>query len=648
MPVPNLPMRFSPGDLDAARPTMSRLTERYEQWWRSGHPGPEPVDVSTLDLVLTWKVAYGDGRLDVWTTDDVEDFLLDWCPRRLAVTDDDVPAIVEDVAEAFTFLGSERLLSGLSVPGDRLAAHARDLADEAVAAMADDASFGMAKSILTGLDLDLDGPLTPEKVDALVAQFNALPEDVRAALVDGDLDEDEDELDVPAVGPVRVPDDAAVRASAAAAPVLVGFAALAEFFRAPGRPLTARGNIRLADAEAISAILGTEALESTIGTKTFKTRSAAELPGLDHWQWWAREAGALRVRNGRLVGVDAWLRRQAKDPAREARKALDVLLDYGPLESYLPHDRRPLLRLVGLVTSPFLALLLSAAEPVPFTAFVDSLEAARAETGVRGAFAGPEDERRESARLVDLLLSLLERAGVVTQQDVAFQQGRFAPERTGGTVALTPFGVVTAVDVVRAAGLEVLTLGDPAALTAADLADLAAREVVGPEGWVALLADWLATVPDRPGAVVDVLRALDGEDSLVQVMLLDLPDPLEDDVAAAMEQLRPAHGTGTTLGAVATMWLAEHGRLDPARLPRGELAGASLTTLAMLAARDPDGVPAAMGADRSRREHLELVAEVARRTPPHAVALLEAIGRHHPDPAVAKAARKELMRLRSR
>lgn len=646
-------MRFTTGDLDAAKPSISRLTDRYEAWYRARHPQVEVVDVSDLDLLLTWKVTDGDGRFDAWTAEQLEEFLLAWCPRRVAISADDAPEMVEGVARAFTFLSDERLLSALSVTGDHLAAHARALAGELADALGDSTSFGMAKSIFEGLGLDDDEPLTPDRLDALVAQFNALPLDVRTALTDHALgiDEDEydDEDDVPAVGPVLLPDDDAVRSSASAAPVLAGFATLAEYFRAPGRPLTAKGNIKLADAQAISELLGTETLTQTFDDGfTFRRHSAAAMPKLDHWQWWAREVGALRVRNGRLVGVEAWLKRRAKDPAGEARKSLDVLLDHGPVGSFVLHSHADIYRLVDLMTAPFLALLLTAAEPVPFPAFVDALEAARDNMGVRGAYGSPEDERHESARVVDLLLTLLERAGVVVQEDVTHEPGRFAKRRTGGTVAVTPFGVVSAVDVVRDAGLEVVTVGDPAEVSAADLADLAAREAIAPEAWMALLSDWLGHATDRVGALVALLDELHTSGALFQVMVLKVPEPLEGELAAAMHQVRETHRPNDVRGAVATMWLVEHGRLDPATLPRADLMMSSLTTLALLATHDPEGVPAAMGADRSRREHLDVVTEAARRTPPHVEDLLDAIARHHVDVVVAKAARKELMRVRSR
>jgi hypothetical protein len=131
-------------------------------------------------------------------------------------------------------------------------------------------------------------------------------------------------------------------------------------------------------------------------------------------------------------------------------------------------------------------------------------------------------------------------------------------------------------------------------------------------------------------------------------MSLPLPQALEEDFAPVMRDLAASRPADDVLGAVATTWLLDHGRLDADRLPRDRLLAAGLTTLGLLAADDPEAVPAAMGADRPRQDHLDVVAAASRRMPPNVEALLDSIGRHHPDAAVAKAARKELLRVRSR
>lgn len=59
------------------------------------------------------------------------------------------------------------------------------------------------------------------------------------------------------VGPVRLPDAAQRAESAAAAPVLRQLQQLLEFCSPSGRSLTQKGNLRLADARHLVAVLAT-------------------------------------------------------------------------------------------------------------------------------------------------------------------------------------------------------------------------------------------------------------------------------------------------------------------------------------------------------------------------------------------------------
>lgn len=97
---------------------------------RALDPQLDVVDVSNLQMVLEWKVGWVDGRLDEWLSTDVAEFLLEWCPRKLSAPADIAVEMAESVADAFTFLGEEGLLSAQSQPGHVLAAETRALAPE--------------------------------------------------------------------------------------------------------------------------------------------------------------------------------------------------------------------------------------------------------------------------------------------------------------------------------------------------------------------------------------------------------------------------------------------------------------------------------------------------------------------------------------
>ncbi|MGP3959115.1 plasmid pRiA4b ORF-3 family protein [Nonomuraea sp. 3N208] len=71
-----------------------------------------------------------------------------------------------------------------------------------------------------------------------------------------------------------------------------------------GRKLTATGQITMADARTLVALLDTgDVIDPDIGGRVFKTTSSAELGGLRRILFWARAAGLVRVVKGRLVPV---------------------------------------------------------------------------------------------------------------------------------------------------------------------------------------------------------------------------------------------------------------------------------------------------------------------------------------------------------
>ena len=42
---------------------------------------------------MDWKYGYGDGALDRWRVADVDEFLFDWCPRKLSAAPEDCAGI---------------------------------------------------------------------------------------------------------------------------------------------------------------------------------------------------------------------------------------------------------------------------------------------------------------------------------------------------------------------------------------------------------------------------------------------------------------------------------------------------------------------------------------------------------------------------
>lgn len=124
--------------------------------------------------------------------------------------------------------------------------------------------------------------------------------------------------------PVVLPDDEELRRRAGLSKTVVQLRGLTEWAGPDGRPVTATGRLRMADARELVDALGT-------GDKSDGVRSSADLPRLGLLVEWAKRARLVRVVQGRLYAVtrarplladplQLWLR--AFDAGFELRRAL--------------------------------------------------------------------------------------------------------------------------------------------------------------------------------------------------------------------------------------------------------------------------------------------------------------------------------------
>jgi len=255
------------------------------------------------------------------------------------------------------------------------------------------------------------------------------------------------------IGPVRLPTPEDARESAARAPVLDGFGRLATYFAPPGRPLTPRGNLKIADARALAELLGTsDVYEERVGDRVWRKRSSTDFIEVDHWQWWAHQCGALRHRQQRMVAVQAWRKRRQDDPVAEVDKAFRVLLDFGVLGSYTGR----VWACDEVLDAGVLPLLARPLHTDNVALFEDLVGACRL---MLHQHAVEEYYPQHAAHMVDRQLMLLERCGLLTQSDVEHVPGLFAQtQRIGGLVQLTPIGVWLLVGLLDEIGVEVATL----------------------------------------------------------------------------------------------------------------------------------------------------------------------------------------------
>ena len=177
------------------------------------------------------------------------ELLLEWCPRKLSVPQEECGGLPGSVATFFRFLTASGLADARSAPLEALLQTVEDVTPGYVEAMGDPSKFGMAKSLFTAAAGDGVDVADPSDVEGWMAEFNARPEEERRRV----LSDQVLGLGQPArtqLPPVAVPGGEAVRASAAEAPIVSMFTALADHV-GQGRKLTQKGHLALADARVL-------------------------------------------------------------------------------------------------------------------------------------------------------------------------------------------------------------------------------------------------------------------------------------------------------------------------------------------------------------------------------------------------------------
>lgn len=602
------------------------------------------LDPNDLGLLLDWKRSSGGGDLRRWRRSDVEQFLLDWCPAKLSASAEDVASLPAAVGLAISFLGDRGLIGPGSESVSTIARHAVGLQRRFMTAMADPSTFGMAKSLFAGLDLG-PGELTQANLDAAVARFNTLPEPERRARTGGGPPAAHAPDDL-VIGPVVVPDERTLRQAALASPAMQGFVALGDYFAAPGRQLTATGNLRLADARALVDLLGTgDAFHDRATTaRGGGTRSASQLPALDHWKWWATQTGVLRPVRGRLVAVEAWRGRARKDPLGVLLRAFQLLADVGPLRSERWWLDDPVAETLDSSFGPLLGRLLAVPQGLAYDELLSEWRSMLDAVGVVEWFPTQVETS------FSLFIGVLERSGFVLHHDRTTSQiGYGAEVRRGGTLVLSPVGIAFAVDLVEQEGVTVERVPAPQGQTVAGLVALAGR--VDLDGWWRTVLTWLDVQGEQDSALEALLTGLDRADDLavLPVVLEEAPRPATERILPTMRRLAASDDPGETdLVRLAAAWVSHHGEPTDGWVDDEAVLIGSMVALGRLAVDSPERLTEALAGHESARDTYGFISLVGARLPSHAVDLLEAIGSAHPDKAIAKAARKELFRVRSK
>lgn len=295
-------------EFEAAKELLSR---RYERWARAEGGGDGAFVVAAAMDFRRYSI---DGRLGRWTPDLVRDFLLDWVPRHVSATAEDVAGVPDELRSLLHYLHHVELNDPASTPLPELEAAIDAAAAEFPEAMADESRFGMAKfwvmrAIGAGIDPN-DGEAVMRFSQETEIDTAVLDQIVARQLRDGGGRPEP----APPQLPIELPHETELAKAAEAGPLMERIQALVDWVGENGRPLTSSGNIKLADARELVDLLHTDdTVDPTIGARTFHTKSSAELGHLTLLVELAKKARLVRVVKNRLVRI-ARSRPVMKDP----------------------------------------------------------------------------------------------------------------------------------------------------------------------------------------------------------------------------------------------------------------------------------------------------------------------------------------------
>ncbi|MFE7357256.1 hypothetical protein ACFU8Q_29950 [Streptomyces sp. NPDC057543] len=293
-------MFFAPEETEEYEAARSLLIHRMGQWARERGESMDPFVVETaLDYRHRGTC---DGRLGLWEPRHIEEYLLDWLPRTVTVLPGEEPADAPGTLAALL-----RYLDAMGLSDPRGASEAENLAAiETLApryapAMADRGQWGLAKFwAVTAAEqgVDIQDPAALEHFveqaqrDEVPYDRDVLDQVVRNHLTRGPAAVTRAEPQLP----VLLPGEKELRARADTSRALRWLRRIADWAGREGRVLTATGSLRMADARALVAELGTGDAVETV-------RSSTQLPRLALAVEWAKKARLVRTAKGRLYAV---------------------------------------------------------------------------------------------------------------------------------------------------------------------------------------------------------------------------------------------------------------------------------------------------------------------------------------------------------
>ena len=123
--------------------------------------------------MLTWKWSYGDGRLVRWTAAEVEEFLLDYAPRKVSLQGDELDHPIVCAIVFLDFLADVGVLEG-DTP-ETLARVALSLREDVAEALRDRSRWGLAKAVMTQAEAEGVDFADQAALQVWIDDFNSRP-----------------------------------------------------------------------------------------------------------------------------------------------------------------------------------------------------------------------------------------------------------------------------------------------------------------------------------------------------------------------------------------------------------------------------------------------------------------------------------------
>jgi hypothetical protein len=159
-------------DEDEQRAEIDALLEELEAWQGQGDERARELALYIAGAMYDYRAGYADGDLAGWSEWELEEFLLDYVPRKVGLEDEDIDAVPATVCHVLRFLAESGRLETRAAA--RLGARALRLQRKFCEAARDPERFGLAKAMSAAMEADGVDLFDQDAIQGWIDEFNSL------------------------------------------------------------------------------------------------------------------------------------------------------------------------------------------------------------------------------------------------------------------------------------------------------------------------------------------------------------------------------------------------------------------------------------------------------------------------------------------